>query len=55
MPPELPKVLISYSHDSPEHSRRVRALCDRLRADGIESGSGVHAIRGGVTISPGHY
>src|ERR1044071_96680 len=31
-----PKVLISYSHDSPEHDDRVRALSDRLRADGID-------------------
>lgn len=31
-----PKVLISYSHDSPEHADRVRALSDRLRADGID-------------------
>jgi hypothetical protein len=37
MASEPPKVLISNSHESPEHSRRVRALCDRLRADGIES------------------
>ena len=32
-----PKVFISYSHDSAEHTRRVRALADRLRADGIEA------------------
>jgi hypothetical protein len=31
-----PKVLISYSHDSPEHADRVRELSDRLRADGID-------------------
>jgi TIR domain len=31
------RVFISYSHDSPEHARRVRALGDKLRADGIES------------------
>jgi hypothetical protein len=32
-----PKVFISYSHDSLEHSDRVRELSDRLRADGIDS------------------
>ncbi len=31
-----PKVLISYSHDSPEHADRVRELSDRLRAEGID-------------------
>ena len=29
------KVFISYSHDSPEHSKRVLALSERLRVDGI--------------------
>ena len=32
-----PKVLISYSHDSPDHADRVRSLSDRLRAEGIDS------------------
>ncbi len=32
-----PKVLLSYSHDSPEHMDRVLAICDRLRADGIDA------------------
>src|SRR5690349_7405660 len=31
-----PKVFISYSHDSPDHDRRVLALADRLNADGID-------------------
>jgi TIR domain len=31
-----PKVLISYSYDSPEHQQRVLELADRLRADGID-------------------
>ena len=31
-----PKVLISYSHDSPEHEQRVLELANRLRADGID-------------------
>lgn len=34
--PDLPKVFISYSHDSPQHADRVLALSDRLRADGID-------------------
>ena len=32
-----PKAFISYSHDSVEHKRRVRALSDRLRREGIDS------------------
>jgi hypothetical protein len=36
-PPEgVPRVFISYSHDSPEHADRVLALADRLRAKGID-------------------
>src|SRR5438105_14560918 len=31
-----PRVLISYSHDSPEHKDRILALSDRLRAEGID-------------------
>ena len=34
--PHNPKVFISYSHDSLEHSDRVRELSDRLRADGVD-------------------
>jgi hypothetical protein len=30
------KVFISYSHDSPEHSERVLALSNRLRALGVD-------------------
>ena len=33
----VPKVFISYSHDSPEHADRVLALADRLREDGIDA------------------
>jgi hypothetical protein len=33
----MPKVFISYSHDSDEHSERVLALSERLRGDGIET------------------
>jgi len=36
MLPELPKVLISYSHDSPEHAQHVLELANHLRADGID-------------------
>ena len=31
------KVFISYSHDSPEHARRVLVLAERLRKDGIDA------------------
>ena len=31
------KVFISYSHDSPEHSERVLALSNRLRARGVDA------------------
>jgi WD40 repeat protein len=31
-----PKVLISYSHDSPKHEQHVLELANRLRADGID-------------------
>lgn len=37
MASDPPKVFISYSHDSLEHTRRVHALADRLRADGVEA------------------
>jgi hypothetical protein len=30
-----PKVLIVYSHDSPDHVARVRQLADSLRRDGV--------------------
>lgn len=33
----MPKVFISYSHDSLEHRDKVLALSERLRADGIET------------------
>src|ERR1035437_2893141 len=32
----MPKVFISYSHDSPEHMDRVLALSNRLRKGGID-------------------
>jgi tetratricopeptide (TPR) repeat protein len=35
-PDSVPRVFISYSHDSPEHADRVLALADRLRAEGID-------------------
>jgi hypothetical protein len=31
------RVFLSYSHDSPDHRRRVLALAERLRADGIDA------------------
>jgi TIR domain len=36
MPSQPPRVLISYSHDSPEHEQRVLTLANRLRGDGID-------------------
>jgi SEFIR domain len=33
----LPRVFISYSHDSDDHRQRVLGLSERLRADGIET------------------
>jgi hypothetical protein len=36
MESDPPKVLLSYSHDSPEHQKRVLTLANRLRADGID-------------------
>jgi hypothetical protein len=32
-----PRVLISYSHDSPEHAERVLRLSDQLRQHGVDS------------------
>jgi hypothetical protein len=37
MPLDHPKVFISYSHDSPEHAKRVLELAERLRADGVDA------------------
>ena len=36
MASDPPKVLISYSHDSPKHEQRVLELANRFRADGID-------------------
>jgi hypothetical protein len=33
---KVPKVFISYSHDSPEHMNRVLEMSNRLRGDGID-------------------
>jgi SEFIR domain/NACHT domain len=33
----MPRVFLSYSHDSAEHTRRVHALADQLRKDGIDA------------------
>jgi hypothetical protein len=37
MATDPPKILISYSHDSPEHEERVLALAERLRKDGVDA------------------
>src|SRR4051794_39238801 len=34
---DSPRVLISYSHDSPEHEARVLEFANRLRADGVDA------------------
>ncbi len=31
----MQRVFISYTHDSEEHQKRVYALADRLRGDGV--------------------
>jgi len=36
--PSMYRVFISYSHDSAEHQKRVLALANQLRADGIDAG-----------------
>jgi hypothetical protein len=36
MASDPPKVLISYSHESPEHAQHDLKLANRLRADGID-------------------
>jgi hypothetical protein len=36
MASDPPKVLIRYSHDSPEHRDRVLVLSKHLRKDGID-------------------
>jgi len=33
----MPKIFISYSHDSPAHNDRILSLSNRLRADGLDS------------------
>lgn len=35
--PRPPRVFLSYSHDSPEHTERVLAFADRLRAEGVDA------------------
>jgi SEFIR domain len=37
MASDPPKVLISYSHDSPEHRQRALGLAERLRKDGVDA------------------
>jgi WD40 repeat protein len=33
----MPRVFVSYSHDSPSHNQNVLALANRLRADGVDA------------------
>ena len=33
----MPRAFISYSHDSPEHEKRVLAFAERLRKDGVDA------------------
>jgi SEFIR domain-containing protein len=37
MAPSAPRVFISYSHDSTDHTRAVLALAQRLRQDGVDA------------------
>jgi len=37
MAPSAPRVFISYSHDSTEHTKAVLALAQRLRQDGVDA------------------
>jgi len=32
----IPRVFVSYTHDSPEHMTRVLGLCNRLRREGVD-------------------
>ncbi len=36
MPPDSPKVFISYSHDSEQHKASILALADRLCREGLD-------------------
>lgn len=42
--PAMPRVFISYSHDSPEHSNRVWDLSERLRQDGVDCRIDQHEV-----------
>jgi WD40 repeat protein len=44
MASDPPKVLISYSHDSPEHEKRVLTFTERLRGDGIDCTIDQHVV-----------
>jgi hypothetical protein len=37
MPVPPPKIFISYSHDSADHDKRVLALAERLRKNGVDA------------------
>ena len=39
MAPLLPRVFLSYSHDSAEHKERILRFAQRLRKDGIDARS----------------
>src|SRR5271165_5964650 len=46
MASDPPKVFISYSHDSPEHARRVLGLAERLRKDGADAPRSINTLPG---------
>jgi SEFIR domain-containing protein len=52
MASDPPEVLISYSHDSPEHKDRVLQLAERLRGDGVEVQIDQYVRRRGTTKRP---
>jgi hypothetical protein len=48
---ETPRVFISYSHDSPEHSEWVRKLATNLRQNGVDAFLDVWDIRPGENFT----
>lgn len=47
---EIPKVFISYSHDSPEHKKWVLELATKLRVDGIDAIIDLWELKAGADL-----